>query len=343
MVPRTLVTLLFGAALSAAPYYHFYDLNTIQASMHARVLNNAGQAAGYWFNGEFGVFLYTPGLGAVPIGSGDVTGMNNLGQVVGNTSVAGGGQFGFLYSPSTGQQILFPGAYSSYATDINDSGQVTGTYAIGDSNSYESFGFIRQANGTTAVLPPGATPFVINSGGTVGGAYDVPGTSPRETHAFLYDPANGLLDLGATTYQVTGINSLGQAVGRYYGPVGGLSFFYQPGVGLIYMPDLLGFDAYPTAINNLGQIVGMRYSDYRGFVYTPGSGVVFLDTTIPRSYGLTWLVPGDINDAGQLLVSERYIFTPSDTPMPDIPEPATWSLVLIGLAAAILKRRRQLI
>jgi probable HAF family extracellular repeat protein len=331
-----LLFLLATFALSGAwcgTFYTFDDLAKQSASLHARALNNAGQVTGYTYSGAVsGVFLFGPqGLSFIP--GTDATGINNLGQVVGYTTGPGGWPQAFLYTPGAGEQALFPDKFTSWASSINDRGQIIGTYSIGDGSNYQTFAFIRQPDGSITTLPDGTFPQKINASGLVGGQYQVPGTFPHETHAFLYDSTSGLLDLGLTTFEVLGMNNSGQTVGRIGSPALGPSFLYQPGVGLIYFPDLFGFDANPSGINAAGQIVGWRNSDYRGFVYTPGSGVVFLDTTIPRGYDITSFIPTAINDSGQILVDERYVFTPSAAPLPDIPEPSTIGLVAVGFTA----------
>jgi len=112
----------------------------------ANAINNGGEVAG--LSGDCSTFNVTSGYYLSPVHAllwdhGSVTnlgslggafgnqahGMNNRGEVVGGSDLAGDAVFhGFVWSQSTGMQdvIPLPGDTYSYALAINDAGQVTG-------------------------------------------------------------------------------------------------------------------------------------------------------------------------------------------------------------------------
>ena len=114
-------------------------------------------------------------LGTLGGSSSYATGINDSGQVIGDSYTSAGEQHAFLYDEGATpkmQDLGTLGGSSSYATGINDSGQVVG-------DSY---------------------------------------TSAGEQHAFLYDSTNGMKDLndlisansGETIYEATAINTDGK-------------------------------------------------------------------------------------------------------------------------------------
>ena len=198
--------------------------------------------------------------------NGDVAGTYIKGGFLGGPTDA------FIYSSSTGklQDISQPssGGYKT-ATDINNSGQVTGTtFFLNQEHAY------RYTNGVTQDL--GSIPSYtssqgtgINDSGEVIGYADAGGNTP--THAFLY--RNGAMnDLGVLINPqvdsfADGINNLGDVVGE----AGNTGFLYHNGAAH-YLNDLidpsLGWNTLQgTAINDAGQIIGM--GSFGGFIMTP--------------------------------------------------------------------------
>ena len=88
-------------------------------------------------------------------------------------------------------------------------------------------------------------------------------TSSRITHAFLWEAASGMKDLGAllpegSESKALGINNLGQVVGHWWGSdFVAHAFLYDPATGMGNLPGLVaGGWSYAYAINNAGQITG---------------------------------------------------------------------------------------
>jgi probable HAF family extracellular repeat protein len=162
-------------------------------------------------------------------------GINNAGQVVGNT-VIGSTQSAFLYS--NGASITFGDTSSathlgSLATAINDSGQIV----------------------------------------LVEISFD-PATGVRSTRSYLYSNGltTEIVGLGVPRTQANDINNIGQVVGgsNQNGP--SFAFLYQNGTEALPLGDAWFSEAY--AINDSGQIVGSRglpgEANVRPFVFSNG-------------------------------------------------------------------------
>jgi probable HAF family extracellular repeat protein len=142
--------------------------------------------------------------------------INDVGQIVGYSPSAGGGQHAVLWSAEGVIQDLGTlGGTNSKAIDINASGQVIGSSQIaGDAATH----FFLGSSGTgmqdlNTLLGPVTDVVEINDAGQIIGTYTATG---GVSHAFLYTPGSGLLDLGTlggTMSAPTGLNENGQVVG----------------------------------------------------------------------------------------------------------------------------------
>jgi probable HAF family extracellular repeat protein len=192
--------------------------------------------------------------------------INNSGLVVGGQTadwLDRGPSTAFIYNSRTGdlQTLNVPGAISSYATDINNNGQVVGTFkdAIGDR------GFLYSNGVYTVIDMPGEIGRTrlggINDAGTiVGSAYDY-----GNPNSFIY--RNGVFSnfTADNMYTVASdINNSEQIVG-WVGVSGTRrGFLYQDGSSSIL--DLAapgtGSSTYAYTINNLG-VIGGEIADGR--------------------------------------------------------------------------------
>jgi probable HAF family extracellular repeat protein len=153
-------------------------------------------------------FLYTPGAGMIDLGTlgGNVASgqdINNLGQVAGDSSLAGDTAFhAFLYTPGVGMTDLGTlGANYSHATALNDHSEVVGVSIV---TGFVHHAFVyRPVQGMTDLGLDGA--IGINESGQVIGE-----RGPLST-GFLY--SDGItVDLGSL--HPVGINDAGQIVGN---------------------------------------------------------------------------------------------------------------------------------
>jgi probable HAF family extracellular repeat protein len=168
----------------------------------AQGINDSGQiVGGYEGSSSRRSFLYTggsftrinvPGATEAPIANG----INDSGQIVGTYSdfvcsvgkvplACSGGEHGFLDTGGSFTTIDFPGAESTFAVGINDSGQIVGHYY--DGRFFHSF--LYSAGSFTTIDIPG--PFstdawgINHSGQIVGGYQD----SHGRRHGFLATPS----------------------------------------------------------------------------------------------------------------------------------------------------------
>ena len=191
------------------------------------------------------------------------------------------------------------GSNISYATAVNNSGQVVGTFeADGDAD----WAFL-YSNGCTYFLGTfggdASEATAINAFGQVAGCAEVTGDAGY--HAFLYSGGTMTdLEVLPNTYsQAAGLNDAGQIVGLTYGTtsVGFHAFLYSDG-GMVDLGTLGGSISEACGINESGQVVGCSYTaagDLHAFLDSDSSMVDLgtLGGTSSSAYG--------INASGQVV------------------------------------------
>ena len=176
--------------------------------------------------------------------------------------------------------------YGNSPRDINDSGQIVGTYSDGN---YNPHGFVWE-NGTTQELGLRIYPYGINNSGQVVGAFK---TATGESHPFLWE--NGIMTdlgtLGGTWSCAHAINDFGQVVGESATGTGEYrAFLWENGI----MTDLgtLGDtsswvgETWAIDINDSGQIVGCC-DGHGGFIWE--NGIITDITTLINDANLYYL------------------------------------------------------
>jgi probable HAF family extracellular repeat protein len=188
---------------------------------YAAAINSSGQVAGEAFtynatSGQlypFEAYVYSPvgggsltDVGNLGVGNSQAAGINDSGQVVGNSWTTDGSDRAFL---STGGnlydlgQIGGPGG-ASYAYAINNQGLITGQASGGIGGNYDAFLYSGSGPMTDlGDLGGSSEAWAINNAGQiVGDSYLSDGITDD---AFLYSGGDPITDLGGT---MTDLNSL---------------------------------------------------------------------------------------------------------------------------------------
>ena len=260
-------------------------------STEAEGLNNSGEIVGIYVgaNGVTYGFLYSDGTFTTiddpsSVGNTYAYGINDAGQIVGSYGVntvtllegTVSGSLGFLYSDgsftnlnvpaSSGSQFGGPG---TYASGINDSGEVVGSFTVITSEP--------EINGTSGFLYSGGNyaglqdtsgevyglrytiASGINPSGQIVGSFE----NGSGVHGFLYSGGTytNIDDPSATMGTVaSGINDSGQIVGTFYNATGAHGFLYSGGTYTTLDDPLATQGTIATGINDLGQFVGYYVS-----------------------------------------------------------------------------------
>lgn len=295
-----------------------------------RAINASGQVTGGAFGNGYGFAFRTAPNGSInaggnlgfPAGGTESygTGINDLGQVVGNWSMPGALSRAFRTTPTglasdPGTDLGTLGGTRADAAAINNSGMVTGYSNISGNTDFRAF----------RTAPNG----LISDPGTNLGVF------PGGTQSF------GLA-----------INDLGQVTGRATIANGDTHAFRTSSTGLVSDPGtdlgvLPGFQrSVGNDINNSGVVVGVlgptNSVTNRAFIYdtemrnlndliSPSSGWVLLNARSINDQG--WITGYGLFNGGT--VYRGFVLTP-------VPEPSSIALVGSVLVVGMFVRRRRL-
>jgi probable HAF family extracellular repeat protein len=280
------------------------DLGTLGGSTAgAGDVNNAGQVVGASAlpgdpPGVPGVdpfthaFLWSRNTGMIDLGTlggtrSGAAAINERGQVAGNSLVPTGDTHAFRWSAAFGLEDigLLPGSVVpslSFATDISDSGLVTG-WALNADRAQRGFVWTRK----TGMIELGTFGGLLSNAGRVNAHDQVVGTAlvpGNLAHAFIWDARNGQQDLGtgaaSESYPID-INDRGQVVGGLrYSMAVQHGFSWTRASGIVDIGTLGGTVSSVFDVNDKGHVVGastIRSGPYHAFVWTARDGMVDLN------------------------------------------------------------------
>jgi len=367
------------------------SLGTYFAYWGGMSINNAGQVA---FTAETSyqrAFLYTPGVGVtqLPTLGGNTayaTSINDLGQVVGygdsQVPRAGNGFNGspqaFVYSAGTMTNLGGSlGGTTSWAYDINNSGQVVGAVYNSAAHPFAQRAYLYGTGGSTATDlgtfggNNGQAGAINNLGSISGMAEDFNSQNQSSTYR-LFTFAGGAManlginpSLGIGSRGVYDMNDAGQVVGNFsvstsFG--GRIHAFLATGGMVTDLGTPIGQESRnvtPYGINASGWVVGATTTSNGGsplpFLYANGAMHSLNSLAAPllsdgNTAGFTSLqYASDINDQGQITGYGTYLFGDGSvrTYMPyvlsisAVPEPSSLLMLAGGLIVVSLVRRRR--
>ena len=349
---------ILSTRLAAATQYSVRDLGD---SFFPIAMTDVGQIVGQGeLSGTATAFLLDGGT-VTPIihpGGGEVrvSGINNLGQVVGANRDAHDYDHAFVWDQMTGWKALAQGDVNgSWANGINDAGIVVGDL-YGDGALWQTNGDIVRLGDLGGAY---SAAFALNSRGDVVGLSSLDPAGVQQ-HAFIWNQ-NAMQDMGVTDSITKGfqdyaiardINDRGQVVGYAVGlnennnpEVPDNGFIWDEANGLESLVPGVRF----RGINNAGHAVGISFTQHRqstgaswdAMLYENGA-LYNLNDLITRPSDFYIMTATGINEAGQIIAwgdvssdngtSHGFLLTP-------IPEPSAVCLLAIGLTVGYCRKR----
>ena len=348
--------MLLSVSVKAAPVYKAVPLGSLGGmSGDVRRVNALGDVVGYALTSGNINNAYQSSGGAMtalypaPGASSHAFGINDDGAVVGFVKDFDGVR-AVRFAGGSASDVGSLGGLNSEANAINNSGQIAGTSDLlnGTRHAFRSSGKsgivdLGTLGGATSKSAD------INSAGVVVGAAD---NATGSYHAFRHSGAviEDLGTLGGLYSEATGVNDAGAVAGFSYlmGDANAHAFVFTAG-GMRDLNTLGGANSYGYGINNLGDAVGsseiLGSTEKHAFLYSKGK-MVDLNSLVDSSLGYTLNYAGDINDNGQIAAlgcdklrqCQGFLLTLND-PTSSVPEPATWAMMLFGLAATLFGAR----
>ncbi len=368
----TKIMLCSAVTAHAIPSYTFTDLSPDSSFAVANAINSQGQVAGYQsiqvptpsvpestsstftatlWDGPTGTetFLTTP---AFELGS-IANDLNDSGQIVGFTSDLFGKTTAILWENGETKPLPSMDAFYGNPQSINKSGEMVGI--IGPDDSSRFFAHWDKELTPTLQGRSGGN-YSINDSGQIAGSFEF---SPGNFNVGI--ALNGSLTeigtLGTSSEIPLDINNQGMVVGYGDTLANNLRGFLYDGdtITALRMIPGIGGQTFANAINELGQVVGSSVAAGGAFEHATlwnGYQVFDLNDFLDvESKNAGWVLTNalDINDQGWIvgeaknsITEEKHAFLfSSDNPIPPIPEPQTYLMLLAGLVLlAVMVRKK---
>lgn len=337
----------------------FYRMTWLPQDFTAAGLDDAGRVVG---TAQGGAAVWSTGgatyLASLLPGSEGLA-INNGGSIVGRI-----GSDAFVYAGGAFSIFNVPPAYGTWATAINDAGQVAGFGALGFS---ETHAFLYQSGAVTQLGSFGGTISVanaINASGHIAGFASRAGDGddwgdPRRTASVYRDGVqHDLGSLGGWFSEANDINDAGFVAG-WSGLEDNFSerpFLFSPEENrMIDLGTLGGVSGRANALNNAGVVVGLSGIgsvggfDYHAFIYGAGGqpdGMLDLNALVGGRGDWQLVNALDVNDAGQILAQACNGLGDCRAVRLDlvtaVPEPGSCTMLGTGLALLGWHARRRL-
>lgn len=350
-INKLLLALLVLPSLAmAAPLYRMtwlpQDFTAAGLDGAGRVVGTAQGGAAVWStSGTTYLAALLPGSEGLAI--------NNSGAIVGRL-----GSDAFVYAGGAYSSFGVAQAYGTWATAINDAGQVAGFGAAGFS---ETTAFLYQSGVVTELGSFGGTISVanaINASGHIAGfasrGDDDEWGDPRRTASVYRDGVqHDLGSLGGWFSEANDINDAGFVVGwsALEDNFAERPFLFSPDdETMIDLGSLGGASGRANALNNAGLVVGLSAIggvggfDYHAFVHGAG-GMLDLNALVGELGDWQLVNALDVNDAGQILAQACNGLGECRSVRLDlvsaVPEPGGWAMLGAGLGLLAWRGRRR--
>jgi probable HAF family extracellular repeat protein len=307
------------------------------ATSMAYSVNDHGQTAGS-ADTIFGNTQAMSGGGPLAMSAGaydsSAWSVNNAGQISG-AQLIGGESYATVWNSGTPQLIAAAG---SYGLGMNQSGDVAGmfTTSTGQGEAFERINGILTPLGIASGQIWSAAYGINNSDEAAGYAL-----SNGAMQAFLWSSQSGYMTLGtlggANTYALA-INDSGQAAGHAQTAAGYMHATLWTNGAAQDLGTLNGGNSHAYGLNNAGEVVG----DSAGHAFLYQDGVMLdLNSMVDPASGWTLTAAYAINALGEIAgaglfngTEHAFLLDPAPSTFSTsaaVPEPATWSLVLLSL------------